>query len=196
MVKLTDVSFSYRKAQVLSGVNFTAENGALTVITGENGSGKTTLMRIVAGALSADSGSVEISGKIGYVPQTPSLFEDMTVRENLKFFASLSKTDIPADIPMGAAEFLDKRVSALSGGMKKRASIACALLGNPQIVLLDEPAASLDSEGREELLGLMQSLKAKGCAVIYIGHTSSEYAALCDAHYILQGGTLTRKDET
>ena len=195
MVRLDGVTFSYKGAQVLCGVSLEAKEGSITAITGENGGGKTTLMRIIAGTLRAQSGTVFVDGTVGYVPQTPSLFEDMTVRENLRFFADLCGGKVPEILPMGVEGFAGKRVSSLSGGMKKRTSIACALLGDPQILLLDEPAASLDAAGKAELASLSSRLKENGRLIIYIGHNAEEYEDLCDSHYYLEGGILTRKGQ-
>ncbi len=195
MIRLENVKFSYRGTEVLCGVSLNVNAGEMAVITGKNGCGKTTLMKIVSGALVPEAGTVAVAKGVGYIPQTPSLFEDMTVRENLAFFAALSGGKIPKALPMGVEAFLEKRVKALSGGMKKRASIACALISNPQIVLFDEPDASLDAAGAAELTGLLSELLRKGCAVLYIGHMQGGYDKVPHTRYILRDGMLSLRKE-
>lgn len=180
MIELTDVSFSYGKTKILKNLSLSVKAGECVVFAGPNGSGKSTALSIIAGVLRPDTGCVHIRGDVGFVPQGSALFEDMTVGDNLRFFAGLKKCALPAQLPFGVAQYLNTRVSKLSGGMKKQVSIACALLGEPSVILMDEPCASLDVEYREELIQLVTCAKKKGCAIIYVGHDPLEFSAFYD----------------
>ncbi len=180
MLEVRSLSFSYRRKPVVSGLSFIALPGTVTVLAGPNGSGKSTTLSLIAGILKPDSGGVLADGRIGYVPQGVALFEDMTVQDNLRFFASEAKAEIPKNLPFGLEKILKKRVSALSGGMKKRVSICVALLGDPEILLFDEPVESLDLIFRDELSDMIRSLKAQGRTILYVGHETGEYTDFYD----------------
>jgi ABC-2 type transport system ATP-binding protein len=180
LLEVRSLSFSYRKKPIVSGLSFDALPGTVTVLAGPNGSGKSTTLSLIAGVLRPDSGSIKASGRIGYVPQGTALFEDMTVLDNLRFFASEAGADIPPRLPFGVGNLLKKRVSALSGGMKKRVSICVALVGDPQIFLFDEPVEGLDLLFRDELSLVIRNLRANGRTILYAGHETAEYADFYD----------------
>lgn len=180
MIELKDISFSYGKKRILTNLSVSAAAGECIVFAGPNGSGKSTALSVMAGVLRPDSGSVSVRGAVGFAPQGTALFEDMTAGDNLKFFAGLRKCSVPKELPFGVGQYLGTRVSKLSGGMKKQVSIACALLGEPDIVLLDEPCESLDIEYREELVHLVSGIKSRGGAVVYVGHEPMEFAPFYD----------------
>ena len=200
MVKLDKVSFSYGKTNILNNLSLTAENGKCLVIAGPNGSGKSTLLSIIAGARKASSGKTEISDKIGYVPQGISLFEDLSVKENIRFFASVSKTkfiDLNL-LPFNLAPIANKKISKLSIGMKKRVSIVCALVSDPSVIILDEPCAALDILYRDELLELINKLKSNGKTIIYVGHDFNEISRIYDTLLLIKNGNTVfykTKDE-
>ena len=189
MLKLDQVSFSYKRKPVLQQLSLTAEAGECIVLAGPNGSGKSTLLSLIAGVRKPDSGRILREGKLGYVPQGTALFEDMTVEDNLRFFARLAGAALPEALPLGVDRWRKTRVSRLSGGTAKRVSIACALLGQPDILLLDEPAAGLDLIYQEELLALLTQLKAQGLLILYAGHEIGEFADLYDRLLFLGGKT-------
>lgn len=194
MLELSHVSFSYGKGKpnILTDATLTAPDGTCTVLVGENGAGKSTLVGLLAGTLKADHGRVTHTGRLGYLPQESALLDDMTARENLLFFSKLYGVPKPKDkeLPFGVAEFLDKRAGELSGGMKKRLSLACTLLGNPDTLLLDEPCASLDAHNQKLLTDILQDLRRNGKCILYIGHNEEEYRAFCDKRYRLCDGTV------
>ncbi len=200
MVKLDKVSFSYGKTNILNNLSLTAENGKCLVIAGPNGSGKSTLLSIIAGARKASSGKAEISDKIGYVPQGISLFEDLSVKENIRFFASVSKTkfiDLNL-LPFNLTPIANKKISKLSIGMKKRVSIVCALVSDPSVIILDEPCAALDILYRDELLELINKLKSNGKTIIYVGHDFNEISRIYDTLLLIKNGNTVfykTKDE-
>ncbi len=181
MLEIKNISFRYRRKMVLRDVSFSVGKGECFVLAGANGAGKSTLLSIIAGILKPGSGEVLCRGKIGYLPQGISLFEDMSVNDNLQFFAGLAKCSIPEFLPFSLEERRHEKVGKLSGGQKKQLSIACALLGNPEILLLDEPIASLDIVFRDEFLEMLCELKAQGMTIIYVGHDPAEFESICDS---------------
>lgn len=180
MTGLRNVCFSYGRRKILENLSFTVEPGECAVLAGPNGSGKSTALSVLAGVFRPDSGEVFADGPIGFLPQGIALFEDMSVGDNLRFFTGLTNRDLVGKLPFDVDRLWDERVSKLSGGMKKRVSIASAILGFPQVVLLDEPCAALDVEYREELIALVHEWKAQGCAVVYVTHDPMEVASFYD----------------
>ena len=189
MIELSHLTFSYgkNKPNILTDVSLVARDGACTVLCGENGAGKSTLVGLLAGVLKPTGGTVRHTGRLGYLPQESALFDDMSARDNLKFFAKLYGVSLPkdSDLPFGVSEFLGKKAGELSGGMKKRLSLACTLIGNPDTLLLDEPSAALDSEHRQQLVQVLLTLRNQGKCIFYIGHEENEYREICDARYLL-----------
>lgn len=180
MVSAQDLGFSYGREVLFRGLSFTAGAGECVVLAGPNGSGKSTLLSLISAVLKPSAGRVETSGKLALVPQGTALFEDMTVEENLLFFAGLQKAEVPRELPFSLDRYRKKKLSALSGGSKKRVSIACALLGDPQNILFDEPCAGLDVKYQEELSELILQLKAQGHTILYTGHEPLEYVRFFD----------------
>ena len=188
MLTVTGLTFSYNRKPLLEGLSFSAARGECAVLAGPNGSGKSTALSLIAGVLKPAAGIVRAEGRIGYVPQGTALFEDMTVADNLAFFADLAGVKVPAELSFGVDRFRRKKVSALSGGTKKRVSIVCALLGDPDILLFDEPCAGLDVQYRDELQELILMLKKEGRCICYVGHEVSEFAAFYDRMVFLGNG--------
>ena len=180
MVRAQDLAFSYGREQLFQGLSFRAGAGECVVLSGPNGSGKSTLLSLVGGVLKPSAGTLEVEGSLSLIPQGTALFEDMTVEENLLFFAGLSKAKVPEALPFSLDRYRKKKLSALSGGSKKRVSIACALLGGPQNVLFDEPCAGLDVRYQEELAELILHLKESGRTILYAGHDPLEYVRFFD----------------
>lgn len=200
MIKLDKISFSYGKTKILNNISLTAETGKCIVIAGPNGSGKSTLLSIIAGARKASDGKAEISDKIGYVPQGIALFEDLSVKENVKFFAAVNKIKVSDlnKLPFNLTPIANKKVSKLSTGMKKRVSIVCALVSDPYVIILDEPCAALDIIYRDELLELINELKNNGKIIIYVGHDFNEISRIYDTLLLIKNGNAVfykTKDE-
>ena len=178
------------KTPVLKGVTLEAKAGEIIGIAGENGSGKSTLLSIISGLLAPDAGRVVLeAGSIGYVPQETALFDHLSVKDNLRFWAaaygvSWKDTDIAHD---GA--LLKQKVHQLSGGTKKRLSIALACLPRPQWLVMDEPTAALDIGFKGGLFKMLQSIRAEGRGVIFTSHQPDELM-WCDRIYILRSGVF------
>ena len=185
MLSVEGLSFSYRKKAVLKELSFHVDAGECLAVAGPNGSGKSTLLSLLAGVLKPDAGLIRRDCTLGYVPQGIALFEDMTVGDNLEFFASLAGVPLPDRYPLGVGELLPIRLRELSGGMCKRVSIVCALLGGPELLLFDEPCAGLDLCYREELTALIHEMKRQGRTVIYVGHEPAEFADIYDRILLL-----------
>ena len=126
MITVSDLAFSYGKKTILNGLSFSAGPGECVAIIGSNGSGKSTTLSLITGALKPERGTISVEGRIGFIPQGTALFEDMTVEDNLRFFAGLFHASVPKSLPFGLSGDLKKRVSKLSGGRKKQVSIAAA----------------------------------------------------------------------
>lgn len=180
MIKVEGLSFSYGKRKIFDNVSFETGAGKCLVLAGPNGCGKSTVLSIIAGALKPSGGKAMTSGKVGYVPQGTALLEDATVKENLKFFSGLARVAVPKALPFSVEKYLNRKVSSLSGGMKKQVSIACALIGHPQLILLDEPCAALDIAFRDEMIDIIGEWKSQGKTVVYVGHDPMEFYSIYD----------------
>ncbi|HEU4425441.1 MAG TPA: ABC transporter ATP-binding protein [Pilimelia sp.] len=192
---------------VLHGLSCDIERGSVTGLLGPNGSGKTTLMRTIVGAQIVKSGTVTVLGHpagsaplrrmVGYVTQAPSVYADLTVRENVRYFATLfgygaAEADRAiADVGLAAAA--GQLVRTLSGGQHSRASLACAILGRPQLLVLDEPTVGQDPVLREELWQRFQAMAAAGTTVLVSSHIMDE-ARRCERLLLLRQGRLIADD--
>lgn len=188
-------SFKKEKLQVLNGAAFSSHGGECIGIIGANGTGKSTLLSILAGVTKADSGTCDFSGqKLAYVPQNNPLVEELTAFDNLRLWYSKSALEKELESgfvsELGIKYFLKKTVSSLSGGMKKRLSIACALAGSPSVLLLDEPFAALDVAYKEKLLSFYKKFTSEGGTIILVTHDIQEFLS-CDRWYLLKNGTLS-----
>jgi ABC-2 type transport system ATP-binding protein len=182
----------------LQNVSFELTAGELVAIIGPNGAGKTTLLSILAGALEQTSGEVRQSSQQppGWVPQQPALYSKLSVAENLRLFARLEKLDDP-DAAVGRMleqtdlqDRADEEVGRLSGGNQQRVNIAIGLLCEPEVLLLDEPSASLDPRQRERLWGFIDGLAHKGTTVVYSTHNVAEAERYGDRVLVLVDGEL------
>ena len=185
--------------------------GTVAAIIGKNGCGKSTLLAVAAGVLRPDSGRVQINNqdpakhpelrrRIGYLAQGDSLFEELSVGDNLRFWGSAAglRSAAVANNPFAQllelGEFWDKRVSRLSGGMRRRAAICAALLHDPEYILLDEPFSGLDMLYRQELGCFLGKIKEMGKTIIYTTHSPEELAALGDTALLLRDGQILRRE--
>ena len=196
MFTASNISKTFKGRNVLDEVSLSLAPGASAVIVGRNGAGKSTLLSIFSGFLKPDSGEVK-SEPVAYCPQFDDLFEDLTVGDNIKFWAKAHKsgendiTDYVSNV-LGVNDYINKRVSVLSGGMKKSTAITCALTGGERVLILDEPFASLDIFYKGELLKVMKMLLSKGYCIIYTAHGTDEIHGLGSDVYSLSDGKLVR----
>ena len=206
-VEVADLVVSRGGKEVLHGLSATVSQSSVTGLLGPSGGGKTTLMRCLVGVQIVTSGSVRVLGedagsaalrkRVGYVTQSPSVYADLTVRENARYFSSvLGAGDTTADqviVDVGLKEQSAQLVSTLSGGQRARASLACALLGEPELLILDEPTVGLDPVLREELWEMFAALAAAGTTIVVSSHVMDE-AGRCDRILLLREGNLVADD--
>ena len=201
--ELRDIRKSYGKKTVLRGVSFGAERGEAIGIVGANGSGKSTLLRVLSGVLRSDAGEFYWEGSdllrsrpalertVAYVPQGTPLIEELSALDNLRLWydADALRASLHDGMlrQLGVQDFLKVPASRLSGGMRKRLSIGCAISRDPQILLLDEPAAALDLAARERLLDYFAAFRARGGLIIMATHDLRELES-CSRCFLLRGG--------
>ncbi len=209
--ELSDVSKSFGTVRAVQKVSLSVSAGEIFGLIGPDGAGKTTLFRILATLLVPDSGSASVLGmdvvddyrqirpRLGYMPGRFSLYEDLTVKENLAFFASIFGTDpevgrsLIADIYDQIAPFSDRRAGALSGGMKQKLALSCALIHRPDVLLLDEPTTGVDAVSRREFWAVLGRLREDGMSVI-VSTPYMDEASLCDRIGLMDHGQLLRVD--
>lgn len=200
---------SYGKRVILEDISFKAEAGTCVGILGSNGSGKSTLLSILAGVLKPDGGNFtyegqdlfknnKVKGKVlGYVPQGTPLIEELSARDNLRLWYSNAdmKKSLESGVlkMLGIDEFTDVTVHKMSGGMKKRLSIGCAVAHAPSVLLLDEPCAALDLACKENISDYLTEFKKAGGIIVLATHDVQELP-LCDTIYILKDGRLSLYD--
>lgn len=211
MLEVKDIHKSYGKKRVLDGASLTAEKGDCIAIAGINGCGKSTLLSILSGTLKSDSGSFLVKGTdllkepakrkglIGYVPQENPLIGELSVRDNLRLWYCDSHLDMEEELErgflrmLGINEFVDMTVNRLSGGMKKRVSIGCAVAYDPPVLILDEPSAALDLACKENIRGyLLEHIKREGIILITT-HDEAELS-ICNRLLVMKDGTLHEED--
>ena len=204
-MKIENIKKNYGKKQVLKGISLSAKKGECIGILGVNGSGKSTLLNILSGIQKCDGGDFsynhidlfkntkERSKVVGYVPQSTPLLEELSGRDNLRLWydeEEMEKSLKTGVLGMlGIDEFIKVPVCKMSGGMKKRLAIGCAVAHNPEILLLDEPSASLDLVCKERISNYLLDFKKQGGIVILATHDVQELP-LCDRLYILKNGVL------
>src|SRR3954452_23033107 len=207
-VTVTDLVVDRGARQVLKGLSFAVPAGQVTGLLGPSGSGKTTLMRALVGVQKVRSGEVTVLGepagspglraRVGYVTQAPSVYADLSVRENVRYFAALygmGPREAEAALEdVGLADAAGQLVRNLSGGQMGRASLACALVGTPDVLVLDEPTVGLDPVLRVELWEKFHALAAAGTTLIVSSHVMDE-SGCCDRLLLLRDGELLA-DET
>jgi ABC-2 type transport system ATP-binding protein len=188
---------------VLPGISLDVNRGVVTGLLGPSGSGKTTLMRAIVGVQIVESGEVTVLGRpagspelrhvVGYVTQAPSVYGDLTVRENLRYFAHiLDASDSHVEDAMrtvALSERADQVVGTMSGGERSRVSLATALLGEPQLLVLDEPTVGLDPVLRRDLWNTFHELAAAGTTLLVSSHVMDE-ADRCDDLVLLREGRI------
>ncbi|ACV76993.1 ABC transporter ATP-binding protein [Nakamurella multipartita] len=207
-ITVTELVVRRGKATVLDGLTCRIAAGRITGLLGPSGAGKTTLIRAVVGVQVVRAGTVTVLGrpagtpalrdKIGYVSQSPSIYLDLTVAENTNYFAAVAGVDRSAARAaieqVGLAEAAGQLAGNLSGGQQSRASLACAIVGDPPVLVLDEPTVGLDPVLREELWDFFAQRARDGVSVLVSSHVMDE-ANRCDTLLLMRAGELLA-DET
>ncbi|RBP67931.1 ABC-2 type transport system ATP-binding protein [Brevibacterium sanguinis] len=200
-IGIADLVVVRGRTTVLDGLSLSVERGAITGLLGPSGSGKTTLMRSIVGTQRITSGSVTVLGlaagdkrlrtRLAYVTQSASVYDDLSVRQNLRYFAAVLGTgDIESVIEAtDLTDVANRPVGDLSGGQRSRVSLAAALLGGPEVLVLDEPTVGLDPILRASLWDLFHRLASSGTTLLVSSHVMDE-ATRCDDLLLLSAGRL------
>lgn len=213
MIVVRDLRKSFGSLAAVSGVSFDIARGETFGLLGPNGAGKTTTISLLVGLLAPESGSVEIAGEsdptrplarrqLGVAPQNLALYEELSAFENLAFFGrmyGLSGSQLHDRIAWSLefAELTDRRrdrVQTFSGGMKRRLNLACALVHDPQVILLDEPTVGVDPQSRNHMFESIERLRAEGRTILYTTHYMEEARRLCDRVAIMDHGRILALD--
>jgi ABC-2 type transport system ATP-binding protein len=207
-IRVHGLQKSYKELHVLKGVDFDVASGSIFALLGSNGAGKTTIVRILATLLKPDGGTASVNGfdvltqparvreSISLTGQFAAVDEILTGRENLVMIAKLRRVENPRRVAddllerFGLADAAGRRVSAYSGGMRRRLDIAMSLIGDPRIIFLDEPTTGLDPEGRIEVWQVIQNLADSGTTVLLTTQHLEEAEKLADRIAILHEGTI------
>ena len=210
-VSVEGISKRYRNVQALDAVSFSVKQGELFGLVGPDGAGKTTLMRILATLLLADRGTARVDGfdvvrdsrqireRVGYMPGRFSLYQDLSVEENLEFFASVFGTTVARnrhlveDIYVQIEPFRKRRAGALSGGMKQKLALSCALIHRPSVLFLDEPTTGVDPVSRKEFWEILGGLKSQGISIL-VSTPYMDEASRCDRIAFLDAGRILAID--
>ena len=193
--------------EALKGISFSVEKGEIFGIIGPDGAGKTSLFRILTTLLIADSGKASVDGfdvvkeykqirnRVGYMPGKFSLYQDLSVQENLEFFATIFNTtieenyDLVKDIYQQIEPFKNRKAGQLSGGMKQKLALSCALIHKPSVLFLDEPTTGVDAVSRKEFWEMLHRLKLQGITIL-VSTAYMDEASLCDRVALIQKGEI------
>ncbi len=206
-IQIENLKKRYKTLTAIDNINFNVSRGELFGLIGPDGAGKTTLFRILTTLLIQDEGSArvegydvvkdyrEIRGLMGYMPGRFSLYLDMTVRENLEFFATIFDTTIEENYPLikdiyqQIEPFKDRLAGNLSGGMKQKLALSCALIHKPSVLVLDEPTTGVDAVSRKEFWDMLIKLKKQGITIL-VSTPYMDEAGLCDRVGLIQNGNI------
>lgn len=211
VITIDNISKSYGPVRAVQDISFNVRDGEIFGLIGPDGAGKTSLFRVLTSLLLPDSGKATVAGLdvvkdykqlrqvIGYMPGRFSLYQDLTVEENLEFFASVFGTrietnyDLIAPIYVQIEPFKDRRAGALSGGMKQKLALCCALIHKPKVLFLDEPGTGVDPVSRKEFWDMLRSLRAQGLTML-VSTPYMDEAELCDRVALIQKGRIMAID--
>lgn len=213
MLTVRGITKSFGDLRAVNGVSFELRQGEAFGLLGPNGAGKSTTINMIVGILPPDAGAIELDGiggagsnegkrKIGVAPQSLSLYEQLSAEENLKFFGKLyglsgkilrDRVAWSLDLA-GLTDRKSGRVATYSGGMKRRLNIACALVHDPTLVMLDEPTVGVDPQSRNYIFDAIERLKAEGRTILYTTHYMEEAERLCDRVAIMDKGEILALD--
>jgi len=210
-IRVQNISKSYRNIPAVDAITFEVKEGELFGLIGPDGAGKTTLFRILTTLLLANEGTATVAGfdvvkeyksirnVVGYMPGKFSLYQDLTVEENLIFFATIFGTtveenyDIIKEIYVQIEPFKNRRAGKLSGGMKQKLALCCALIHKPKVLFLDEPTTGVDPVSRKEFWEMLKRLQQKGITIL-VSTPYMDEAALCDRIALIQKGSILKID--
>lgn len=211
MISCNNISKKYKKVEALSDISFEVKPGEIFGLIGPDGAGKTTLFRILTTLILADEGIASVNGldvvkdyklireRVGYMPGRFSLYQDLSVEENLNFFATVFNTTVEEnyalvrDIYQQIEPFKTRKAGKLSGGMKQKLALSCALIHKPTVLFLDEPTTGVDPVSRKEFWGMLKNLQQQGITIL-VSTPYMDEASLCDRIALIQKGKLLTID--
>lgn len=210
-ISVKNISKSYKSVQAIEGISFEVNSGELFGLIGPDGAGKSTIFRILTTLLLPQEGSATVAGFdvvkdfkeirncVGYMPGKFSLYQDLTVEENLNFFATIFGTtlednyDLIKDIYSHIEPFKTRKAGALSGGMKQKLALCCALIHKPKVLFLDEPTTGVDPVSRKEFWQMLKQLQQSGITIL-VSTPYMDEATLCDRIALIQKGNILKLD--
>ena len=210
-ISVSNISKSYDTVKALQDISFEVKSGELFGLIGPDGAGKTSLFRVLTTLLLANEGTATVAGfdvvkdykkirnSVGYMPGKFSLYQDLTVEENLTFFATIFGTtikenyDLIQEIYVQIEPFKNRRAGKLSGGMKQKLALCCALIHKPKVLFLDEPTTGVDPVSRKEFWEMLKRLQQKGITIL-VSTPYMDEAALCDRIALIQDGKILQID--
>jgi ABC-2 type transport system ATP-binding protein len=204
MIACTGLHKAFKEKVAVANLSFEVRDGELFGLLGANGAGKTTTIKMILGLLPIDGGEVHIVDgvKVGYSPETPFFAPFLTGRETLTYYAKLQKlpkagigNEVTRILKLVGLDDDKTKVGKYSKGMSQRLAVGQALLGDPDLLILDEPTAGLDALGRIEMMRLLQQLKGEGKSILLNSHILSDVERICDRAVILRRGEVVREWE-
>lgn len=210
-ISISNISKSYQEVKALQNISFDVKEGELFGLIGPDGAGKTTLFRVLTTLLIAEEGKAKVAGfdvikdyksirkNVGYMPGKFSLYQDLTIKENLNFFATIfgssieENYDLIKEIYVQIEPFKNRRAGQLSGGMKQKLALCCALIHKPKVLFLDEPTTGVDPVSRKEFWEMLKRLQKKGISIL-VSTPYMDEAALCDRIALIEAGKILQID--
>lgn len=205
ILEIKNLRKKFKDVQALDGIEISIEKGDIHGILGPNGAGKSTTMNCILGLIKPESGEIKFEGgydlkawkqNIGYVPQDLALYEELSAEENVSFFCSLYKLkNIREKVDnalkfVGLSDVRKKKVSEFSGGMKRRLNLACGIVHEPKLIIMDEPTVGIDPQSRNKIMENVKKLNESGATIIYTTHYMPEVEEICNKITIVDHGKV------
>lgn len=207
ILEIRNLRKSYKDLTAVNDLSFSVEKGEIHGILGPNGAGKSSTINCILGIVTPDSGKVVFDGKdnlkkwksnIGYVPQELAIYDELTAEENIRFFCSLykfSSADVKAKVEkaldfVGLTDVRNKKAGTFSGGMKRRLNMACAIVHEPKLIIMDEPTVGIDPQSRNRILENVKKLNEAGATILYTTHYMPEVEEICSKLTVIDHGKI------
>jgi len=196
VIQIKNLTKIFKKKVIFENINASIKRGEIVAILGRSGSGKSTLIKTIIGYLKEYQGEIKINGTLGFSTQANSIYESLSTKQNLEYFAKIYSIENKEEIISTVIKLLELEeysnvlVKKLSGGTKKRVDLACALLNNPDIIILDEPFSGLDSFLVNHISTFLRAIAKRGVTVVFSSHLLDQAASLCDRFFFIEHKTM------